>query len=73
MKVPEAVARALRPEIGKTKRFWVDVRVKEGKVIIFGGAKDLSALRAAINSYARWLYLAKNIEKVVATIQQRGE
>ncbi len=49
----------------------MDVKVRGKTVVIFGEAEDLAALRAAINSYARWLFLAKRIEKVVANIQRR--
>ena len=62
---------ALIPEKKVSKRFWVDVRVEGRRVIVFGEASDLSSLRAALNSYARWLTLAKRIEKVVGDIQRR--
>lgn len=61
----EHVYKSMAPELPKTKRFSVSMRVEGGKLIIRVCAQDLSALRAALNSYLRWLMLLRNVLKVV--------
>lgn len=61
---PEVIAQALMPEASSgvpgTK---VEVSLSEGKVRISLCAEDVSALRAAVNSYLRWVKLADETRK----------
>ncbi len=58
-----AAISALKPELNTSKRFSVDLRSEGEDLVAIIRAKDLSALRAALNSYARWLYLIENLDK----------
>ena len=59
--------RALLPEKGVSKRFRVEVR-RDGKdVVVQVCADDVSALRAALNAYLRYLLLLRNVLKTVGT------
>ncbi len=58
-----AAMSALQPELNTSQRFSVDLRAENTDLIVVIRANDLSALRAALNSYARWLYLIVNLDK----------
>ena len=59
---PNTLVRALLPEVGRElPRTSVDVRVEEGRFVLDVRAGDLSALRAAVNSYLRWIKVSKEI------------
>ncbi len=58
-----AAMSALKPELNTSRRFSVDLREEGGDLVVVIRANDLSALRAALNSYARWLYLIENLDK----------
>jgi tRNA threonylcarbamoyladenosine modification (KEOPS) complex Pcc1 subunit len=61
----EAAYTALLPELTTSRRFTVSLS-REGSVLrLRVVADDLSALRAALNSYARWVYLLENLDKDV--------
>ena len=57
--------RALGPELGreipKTK---VDGAVENGQVVLDIQTSDLSAMRAALNSYLRWVKITKDITEI---------
>lgn len=60
------LAETLKPEttsdIPRTK---VDVEVEDGELVIRVMAEDANALRAALNSYIRWLKLALDTEEMI--------
>ncbi|NPA76210.1 MAG: hypothetical protein GXN93_00440 [Candidatus Diapherotrites archaeon] len=60
-----AAVTALAPETGTSRRFSVDVRADGNCLVVSVTARDLSALRAALNSYARWVHLIANLDKLV--------
>ncbi len=47
------------------------VGVDGGKIRIRVCAQDLSALRAALNSYIRWIMLARNVLKELDAVDTR--
>lgn len=55
---PENFRDAFKPEKG-TSRVAEDVKVEDGNVLISLKAKDLSALKAVLNSYLSWLEMGK--------------
>jgi len=59
---------ALKPETetSPTRRAKVDVRREGRSLTFFFKAKDTTALRASVNSYARWVMV---IEEVLAGIE----
>jgi len=65
------VLRALKPETetAPTRRSKIRVR-RDGKELILSlEAKDTSALRAAVNSYLRFVYLAKTTLDVAEALR----
>jgi len=62
---PRMLLRALGPELGreipKTK---VDGAVENGQVVLDIQTSDLSAMRAALNSYLRWVKITKDITEI---------
>jgi KEOPS complex subunit Pcc1 len=64
----EVVSRALSPELTeKIPRTKVDVAVGDGEVVIGIEAEDLTALRAALNSYIRWGNVAEETAEEVGS------
>ncbi len=62
----EVVSRALSPELTeKIPRTKVDVTTGDGEVVIGVDAEDLTALRAALNSYIRWSNVAEETAEEV--------
>ena len=63
--ISEIVYKALKVESGREiPRTKVEMKVKDGfEMVIYG--EDVHALRAAINSYLRWLNLAVNVAEVI--------
>ena len=62
----EVVRRALSPELAENiPRTSVKVAGGDGEVVIEIEADDLSALRAALNSYIRWGNVAEETAKEV--------
>jgi tRNA threonylcarbamoyladenosine modification (KEOPS) complex Pcc1 subunit len=59
----EIELQSLQPETktAPAARFSVQVRGEGRNLILSFEAKDTSALRAAINSYLRWVHLTKNV------------
>jgi KEOPS complex subunit Pcc1 len=63
------VAQAIGPEAGREMpRTRTDVRQTEGGVTLIMDADDLSALRAALNSYIRWMSIAEKMSETVGEI-----
>jgi KEOPS complex subunit Pcc1 len=63
------VAQAIGPEAGREiPRTRAEVRSSEGSMTLTLDADDLSALRAALNSYIRWMNIAENMSRTVGEI-----
>lgn len=63
---PEFLVETLKPEtIRDIPRTKVEVDVRDGELVIDVSAEDVNALRAALNSYLRWLKLALDTERTV--------
>jgi len=63
---PEFLAETLKPETSRDiPRTKVEVDVVDGELVIGVSAEDVNALRAALNSYLRWLKLALDTENTV--------
>jgi len=60
------VANSINPEIkNKIPKTKVDTKLSDKAFSITIEAKDLSSLRAAINSYLRWINTALTVKKTV--------
>jgi len=60
------VAESLLPEIKhKIPKTNVHVSLEGKKILLTIAAKDISSLRAACNSYLRWINTALNVKKTV--------
>jgi tRNA threonylcarbamoyladenosine modification (KEOPS) complex Pcc1 subunit len=60
------IAESLNPEIKhKIPKTNIDITLRENILSIVIEAKDLSSLRAACNSYLRWINTALNVKKTV--------
>lgn len=63
------VAQAIGPEAGREiPRTRAEVGRGEGSMTLVLDADDLSALRAALNSYIRWMSIAENMSQTVGEI-----
>ena len=67
----KVVLEALKPETktSPTRRSRVHIKGEGKSLTLNFEAADTSALRAAINSYLRWIYLTKTILKSVDGLQ----
>ena len=64
-KIPETLLRALGPELGREiPRTNVDGRIENGRLVLSIEATDISALRAALNSYLRWIKITKDMIEI---------
>lgn len=62
----KAVWGALHPEVGREiPRTRVDLVPGEGEIVLNIEATDLGALRAALNSYLRWIRISEEIGNMV--------
>jgi len=62
----EVIAESLQPEIKhKIPKTNVDVSISEKIFSLSIDAKDVSSLRAACNSYLRWINTALNVKRTV--------
>jgi len=63
----EAIYKALKPEtkhsIGPRSKVAILLRGKTLEMVVF--AKDISALRAAVNSYLRWVSSSADLIRIV--------
>jgi len=57
----EIIMAALMPECRYQPRTEVDIHRDKNRIIVFIDASDISALRASINSYMRWIYMALRV------------
>jgi len=65
-KEAKIIAEALDPEIKhKIPKTNINVTLSDKKFTINIEAEDLSSLRAACNSYLRWVNTALNVKKIV--------
>ena len=65
-KEAKIIAETLHPEIKhKIPKTNVDISLSGSKFSLHIDAKDLSSLRAACNSYLRWINTAINVKKTV--------
>jgi len=65
-KEARVVSRSLDPEVKhKIPKTKVDINLKGEKIFLTITADDISSLRAACNSYLRWIYVALDVEKTV--------
>ena len=66
----EAVMTALRPEVesAPSKRITVRLEGEGRRVTLTVEAPDVNGLRAAINSYLRWLILMERMLKVTEMV-----
>jgi KEOPS complex subunit Pcc1 len=56
---------ALAPEAGRDiPRTRVHASLEDGDLVLRVEANDLSALRAALNSYLRWIMVAEQVNKL---------
>lgn len=62
----KAVLGALSPEVGREiPRTKVDLVTMDGEIVLNVEASDLGALRAALNSYLRWISISEEIGNMV--------
>ena len=60
------IAETLKPEIKhKIPKTDVEISISENKICLKINAKDISSLRAASNSYLRWINTALSVKKTV--------
>jgi tRNA threonylcarbamoyladenosine modification (KEOPS) complex Pcc1 subunit len=65
-KEAKVIAESLQPEIKhKIPKTDVDVSISEKTFSLSIEAKDVSSLRAACNSYLRWINTALNVKRTV--------
>lgn len=59
----ESVFGAVLPEMGAvpSTRTRVDMERKRNEIVLLLDSEDVSSMRAAINSYLRWLLLARRL------------
>ncbi len=63
------MAQAIDPEVGREiPRTRAEVRHEVGSMTLTLDAEDLSALRAALNSYIRWMSIAEKMSETVGDI-----
>ncbi len=61
---PKEAYEALKPSLESTDRFTVKAEARKSELFIEIGAKDITAARAAINSYLRTLNAMREVEEV---------
>lgn len=62
VKDPKSLYKALEPDIEKTKQFNVEIKPKENLLSLNVKAKDISAMRAALNSYLRLISVIEELD-----------
>jgi len=60
---PGMVLKALKPDVEETRRFKVNISQKGKALNIHITAQDVTALRAAVNSYLRLVKAAEGVEE----------
>ncbi len=67
----EVVLGAISPEVGREiPRTRVRISSESGRVVLDIEAADLAALRAALNSYLRWIKVAEDVS--ITTGERNG-
>ncbi len=61
---PSKVLEALKPDIEETNRFKAEIIAEKNKLVLKINASDLSAMRAALNSYLRLINTIKEVDKI---------
>jgi len=65
-KEAKVIAESIQPEIkNKIPKTNVDISISEKTFSLFIEAKDVSSLRAACNSYLRWINIAHKVKKTI--------
>ncbi|MDD1767167.1 MAG: hypothetical protein LUQ27_01185 [Methanomassiliicoccales archaeon] len=60
----DVVLGAISPEVGREiPRTRVKISSESGQVVLDIEASDLAALRAALNSYLRWIKVAEDVSR----------
>lgn len=68
----KAVLEALRPEVGREiPRTRVRIVPGDREIVLDIEAADLGALRAALNSYLRWIRISEEIGNMVGVQDER--
>ena len=66
IKEVKVVAESLNPEIQhKIPKTDIEISINKKTLLLNIEAKDVSSLRAACNSYLRWINTALNVERTV--------
>jgi KEOPS complex subunit Pcc1 len=61
----ETLLRSISPEAGREiPRSRVHGQMEDGQLVLRVEADDLAALRAALNSYIRWMIVAQDMSKM---------
>lgn len=60
---PEIVLKSLKPDMEKSEKFDVNLKVKENKIKMEIKAEDFTGLLAGINSYVRLIKVASEVLK----------
>lgn len=64
-KRPSVLLHAMAPELGReVPRTSARARMERGRVVLSIEARDLSALRAALNSYLRWIRIVRDVMEI---------
>ena len=61
---PKAAYEAIKPDLENTDRFKVKAEARKSELFIHIEAQDLTAARAAINSYLRLIGTVKEVEEI---------
>ncbi len=64
LKNPKTAYNAIKPDLENTERFKAEISAGKDELCIKISAKDLTAARAAINSYLRLIDTIKEIDEV---------
>ena len=63
LKDPKSAYESLKPEIEETSRFKVQLKAHSSYIELNVKAKDITALRASLNTYLRLLRLIDSLDK----------
>lgn len=64
LKNPKAAYEAIKPDAKNTERFKVDLSINKNELLVKIDADDITAARAAINSYLRLINTLKEVEDI---------
>lgn len=66
IKEAEIISESMKPEIEHNiPKTDVSIKIEKKKIILEIKAKDISSLRAACNSYLRWMKIAFDVENKI--------